>query len=213
MSNSIGTYFAPTGGNTNGTSGWLASSGLPVSGVTINKYIDGNPLYGPTLGGGLKGYIPQPVVDQDNSSSYAKTRFTLREAWNTSTYSGQSCLNGNKNICTPFRAINNAGDLLSRENYSCGGTCQTFQSRPGLSGLRTHFGSVSLNCTPSVVWSISQLNRAVPSATCNVKFVYDSSDYTTYLKQKAVNKNYNDRSYGGNNASTSQSAIRAIKRY
>ena len=47
----------------------------------------------------------------------------------------------------------------------------------------------------------------------NGKYVYDSSDYITYLKQKAVNKNYNDLSNGGDDFKASQSAQRAIRRY
>jgi hypothetical protein len=33
------------------------------------------------------------------------------------------------------------------------------------------------------------------------------------LKQQALNKNYNDLSFGGDNSSASQSAYRAIRRY
>ena len=53
----------------------------------------------------------------------------------------------------------------------------------------------------------------VPASACNVKYVYDSSDYITYLKQNAVNKNYNDLKYGGDENSSSQSVVRAIRRY
>ena len=53
----------------------------------------------------------------------------------------------------------------------------------------------------------------VTASACNVKFVYDSSDYVTYLKQKAINKNYNDLTYGGDQSNASQSAIRHIRRY
>jgi hypothetical protein len=53
----------------------------------------------------------------------------------------------------------------------------------------------------------------VPSSTCNVKFVYDGSDYTKFKKNQAINRNYNDRSFGGNDYNTSQSAIRHIRRY
>jgi hypothetical protein len=103
--------------------------------------------------------------------------------------------------------------LLSRENYSCGGSCQSFQSRPGLKGLKTRFGSVSVSCTPSAAYSTLQLNKDIPAAACNVKYVYDSSDYVTYLKQRAINKNYNDLSFGGDQSNASQSAQRAIRRY
>ena len=165
-------------------------------------------------GGAIQGYMPQTTQLTDKTyPEYEQIRFTLKNAWNT-TYPSQLRRNNlTKSITTPFRAVNNAGDLLSRENFSCGGSCQTPQSRPGLSGLKTHFGSVSTSCTPSASYNSLQLIRNVPAAACNVKYVYDSSDYTTYLKQKAFNKNYNDLSFGGDQSSGSQSAQRAIRRY
>jgi hypothetical protein len=79
-------------------------------------------------------------------------------------------------------------------------------------GLKQRFGSVSNTCS-GTFYSNYQIAPSVPSATCNVKFVYDSSDYTTYLKQKALNKNYNDVTFAGNGSSAAQSAIRAVHRY
>lgn len=164
-------------------------------------------------GGAIKGYMPQPLVDVDKDyADFEQIRFTLKNAWNTK-YPSQLRENNKKAIITPFRAVTNSGDLLSREYYSCGGPCQSFQSRPGMFGLRQRFGANQNTCVPGVVYSTYQLDPKIPAAACNVKYVYDSSDYTTYLKQKAVNKNYNDLSYGGNDSSTSQSAIRRIKRY
>jgi hypothetical protein len=165
-------------------------------------------------GGAINGYMPQQTQLTDKRyPEYEQIRFTLKNAWNT-TYPSQLRRNGlTKSITTPFRAVNNAGDLLSRENFSCGGSCQTPQSRPGLNGLKVRFGATSISCTPSAAYNSLQLITNVPSATCNVKYVYDSSDYVTYLKQKAVNKNYNDLSYGGDQSNASQSALRAIRRY
>jgi hypothetical protein len=165
-------------------------------------------------GGAIKGWMPQTTQLTDKRyTEYEQIRYTLKNAWNT-TYPSQLRRNNLKqSITTPFRAVNNAGDLLSRENFSCGGTCQTPQSRPGLHGLKTHFGSVSTSCTPSAAYNSLQLIKDIPAAACNVKFVYDSSDYVTYLKQKAINKNYNDLSYGGDQSNASQSSQRAIRRY
>ena len=165
-------------------------------------------------GGAIKGYMPPTInkVDKDYEN-FEQIRVILKEAWNTR-YQGQLRKSNIKtSITTPFRAVNNAGDVLSRLNYSCGGSCQSFQSRPGLHGLRTRFGSVQSSCIPSAYYSNLQLNASIPAAACNVKYVYDSSDYTTYLKQRAVNKNYNDLTYGGNDNSASQSAVRASRRY
>jgi hypothetical protein len=165
-------------------------------------------------GGAINGWMPQTTQNVDKRyPDFEQIRFTLKNAWNT-TYPSQLRRNNLKrSITTPFRAVNNAGDLLSRENYSCGGSCQSFQSRPGLHGLKQHFGATQDTCTPSVSYNSLQQIKNIPSATCNVKYVYDSSDYTTYLKQQAVNKNYNDLSYGGDQSNASQSALRAIRRF
>lgn len=159
-------------------------------------------LSGKSLGGGFTGKMPQSVITNDHDNSFAQIRFTLKDAWNTTKYSGQ---NGyiNKRIITPFRAVNNAGDVLSRVNYSCGGACQSFQSRPNVHGIKVSLGGIQSVCDQTLV----------PPAACNVKYVYDSSDYTTFLKQQAVNRNFNDSSFGGNQYSTAQSKIRSIHRY
>jgi len=176
-------------------------------------------------GGAIRGFMPQQNQTVDKSTTeFENIRFTLRQAWNTNYNCRQNCgsrkqsVKALKNITTatiitPFRAINNAGDILSRVDYTCGGPCQTFQSRPGLHGLRQSFGSVQKTCVPSAIYSSNQLNPKIPAAACNVKYVYDSSVYTTYLKQKATFKNFNDISYGGDNYHASQSAMRAIRRY
>ena len=165
-------------------------------------------------GGAIRGWMPQTTQLTDKRyPEYEHIRYTLKNAWNTQYRSQLQRNNLKQSITTPFRAVNNAGDLLSRENYSCGGTCQTPQSRPGLHGLSTHFGSISNSCTPSAAYNSLQLIKDIPAAACNVKYVYDSSDYVTYLKQKAVVKNYNDLSYGGDDSNASQSALRAIRRY
>jgi len=209
MSNSIGTGFSVSA---TGTGGYTSGSAFAnaVLGLGRPIRINNNPANPPLLGGGIKGRMPQTVMDHDNSDSFARTRFTLRDAWNTSSTTGSS---NPKRIITPFRAINNAGDLLARENYSCGGSCQTPQSRPGMFGLRQRFGATSNTCQASVTWSANQIDVRIPSGTCNGRFVYDGSDYTRFKKNQAVNQNYNDLSFGGNTSNGSQVAYRAIRRY
>jgi hypothetical protein len=165
-------------------------------------------------GGAIQGYMPQQNQTVDKQySEFEQIRFTLKQAWNTNYNRQLKRSNLKKSITTPFRAVNNAGDLLSRLNYSCGGSCQSFQSRPNMHGLKQKFGSVQSTCVPSAIYNSLQMNDTIPASACNVKFVYDSSDYTTYLKQKAVNKNYNDLSYSGNGSNGAQSAMRHIKRF
>jgi hypothetical protein len=184
----------------------------PIGGSNVAFSIFAKNVRNP--GGAIQGWMPQPTQNVDKTyPEFEQIRWTLKEAWNT-TYPSQLRRNNlKKSITTPFRAVNNAGDLLSRENYSCGGTCQSFQSRPGLKGLSQRFGSVQGSCVPSAIYSTLQMINNIPAAACNVKYVYDSSDYTTYLKQRAVNKNYNDLTYGGDDSKSSQSAQRAIRRY
>lgn len=160
------------------------SASFAVSNINPNPIIIESSKSGARLGGGIRGFMPKAVIHTNNNNSFAVTRFTLREAWNT-LYSRQ--LRNNKRIITPFRAVNNAGDVLSRLNYSCGGNCQTPQSRPGMFGLKSKFGAIQSLCDETLI----------PPSACNVRYVYDSSNYTTYLKQRAINKNYNDRSFGG----------------
>ena len=178
-------------------------TGLPINltipGVTRPILLGGQPLQG----GGLRGFMPRNIqkVDKD-AEDFENVRYTLREAWNTS-YPQQLRSKNLKMAQTPFRAVNNAGDLLSRQNYSCGGLSQTFQSRPGLFGLKGHFGAIYSKCD----------GTNVPPASCNTKYVYDSSNYTTFLKQQATNRNYNDLSYGGDQYNASQVALKAIRRF
>ena len=165
-------------------------------------------------GGAIQGWMPQATQLTDKRyAEYEQIRLIVKDAWNTKYRRQLSRNNLKQSITTPFRAVNNAGDLLSRENFSCGGSCQSFQSRPGLRGLRQRFGSIQSTCVPSAAYNSLQLINNVPAAACNVKYVYDSSDYITYLKQRAINKNYNDLSFGGDDSNTSQSAQRAIRRY
>lgn len=148
----------------------------------------------------ITGYIPQALPTTD-TSQIAQSRNTLVRAWNT-TYK-TDILNKIGRIGTPFRIINNAGDILCRQNYSCGGSCQTPQSRPGIYGLSIRFGSTQDKCD----------GTNVSPSTCNSKFVYDGSDYTTYLKNKAILHSYRDSSYGGNQSNGSQVQYKAIRRY
>lgn len=211
MSNSIGVAFSTSSNGKSGfTTGGLGGLEAFIPGIGIPIYVNNNPSLGAYLGGGLKGRMPQPLIIHDNTHEFSKTRFLLRDAWNTTSYSGSS---NPKRIVTPFRAVYNAGDLLSRQNFSCGGTCQAPQSRPNMRGLKQHLGHVSNTCQADVFWSPLQMDLAVPASACNTKFVYDGSDYIKFKKDQAINRNYNDRSFGGDDYSSSQSKWRAIRRY
>ena len=154
------------------------------------------------LGGGIKGFIPQSVqTNNEEYKEFEQQRFQLVQAWNNS-YSAQLAASKKGSVITPFRAVNNAGDVLSRKEYSCGGSNQVSQSVHNLRGIKSRMGAIHSLCDGS----------GVPASSCNGKYVYDSSDYSKYLKQKAIGKNFNDLSYGGDRNNSTQSVIRAIRR-
>ena len=136
---------------------------------------------GSALGGGpFNGWSPIQTIGNEKSSEQIMARRVLVKSWNTNYTNGT--YNGNARIVTPFRAVNNLGDFLQRKNYVCGGPNQVNASKPG-----RHIGSIISICD----------NSGVPSSTCNVKYVPDSSDYIKYKKLMAQNRNYNDLKNGG----------------
>jgi hypothetical protein len=49
--------------------------------------------------------------------------------------------------------------------------------------------------------------------TGNAKYVYDSSDYIRFKKLQASNRNYNDRSFGGDESNASYVPRNAARRF
>jgi hypothetical protein len=138
---------------------------------------------GPSLGGGpYNGWSPVQTIGNEKSSEQVMSRRVVVKSWNTNYTTGT--FNGKSRIVTPFRAVNNLGDFLQRENYICGGPNQVNADKPG---WKSHIGSIISQCD----------GTGVPSSTCNVKYVPDSSDYIKYKKLQAQNRNYNDLKNGG----------------
>ena len=94
--------------------------------------------------------------------------------------------NLNQRKITPFRVLENAGDVLGRVNYTCGGPNQVSNTRRRQS-LGMFRGIVRSECDGS----------GIPGASCNPKYVYDSSTYARHKRIVSVQKNYNDSSFGG----------------
>ena len=138
---------------------------------------------GPELGGGpYNGWSPVQTIGNEKASEQVMARRVMVKSWNNNYTAGS--FNGNARIVTPFRAINNLGDFLQRKNYVCGGPNQVNASKPG---WKSHIGSIISICDET----------GVPSSTCNVKYVPDSSDYIKFKKLRAQNQNYNDLKNGG----------------
>lgn len=150
-----------------------------------------------TLGGGIQGISPKQTITNYKDSNQVMTRRVLIKSWNNPYATGR--VNNKDRVITPFRAVNNLGDFLARPNYVCGGPNQVSANKPGWKG---HIGSIISQCD----------NSGIPSSTCNVKFVSDSSDYMTYKKQRAVMQTYNDSSFGGDAHNGSYVYLMAVRR-
>ncbi len=144
-----------------------------------------------SLGGGIQGISVKQTATSVRNSDNVIARKILRTSWNNNN------INVDRQIGA-FRAVNNLGDVLNRQNYSCGGPNQV-NSRPGIYG---NGGSIPQQCD----------GTGVVAASCNPKFVPDSSDYIKFKKQRALSNNYNDSKFGGDESNASYSAIMRIRR-
>lgn len=128
-------------------------------------------------------------------------REVIREVWNSklvSIKSGESKYGHANSIAMGnFRITYNAGDPLSRVNFACGGP----------NPLNTHPGALILTTRDGM-----KRNKSCgkyESASTNVKYVYDSSLFTRFNREKAIQKDFAyDYSYGGSN----NGAYTAIRR-
>lgn len=184
-----------------------------MSGVTRNpnSFVSPNSQPSP-LGGGYNGYSPALLgggagthggSGMEGGNERSMDRLLLRQAWNGQYASG--VVNGRKPVTTPFRLVNNAGDYLGRQNYVSGGSDQ----------VQGRVRSSATGAWKMFAGHVQATNdgTGIPSSTCNVKYVYDGSDYTTFKKNQAINRTYNDKSFGGDASFASQSAWRRVRRF
>jgi hypothetical protein len=164
------------------------------------------------LGGGYNGYSPALLGGGANThggsgmeggNERSMERFVLRQAWNGQYASG--IVNGLKPVTTPFRRVNNAGDYLGRTNYVSGGSDQ-------VQGLVRSSSAGSWKMFAGHVQATND-GTGIPSSTCNVKYVYDGSDYVKFKKNQAINRTYNDYAFGGDKSNASQGALRRVHRF
>jgi hypothetical protein len=131
--------------------------------------------------GGPVGISGQQNVLGYNDSHITMLRKTLRDVFNKQNL--QPSTNNYSARIGPFRLANNAGDFLNRKNYVCNVSNQVNETFPG----RSRRNGVRNQCDMT----------GIPGSGCNPKYVYDSSDYITFKKQSAIQKNYNKLKQGG----------------
>ena len=152
----------------------------------------------------IQGVSIQKPYPSIGSSENGADLFLLRQGYNMRTehVNGSGATNNTRKIGS-FRALNNAGDTLNRKNYSCGGS-NMIGSRPGVMVITTRDGGQADNCD----------GTNIPPSTCNVKYVYDSSDFIRFKKMMAKNKSYvaPDYTFGGANNGTTMSVLNRVRR-
>jgi len=144
-----------------------------------------------SLGGGIPGISPAQTTIAKRNSNDVMIRRIVTKSWNTG-YSNDTYNKWGRAI-GPYRAVTNLGDFLNRTDYVCGGSNQINVDRYK---RKNNIGSMLSRCDET----------GVPASVCNVKFVSDSSNYTTFRKQQAINQNYNDSSFVGDDHHGNQQA-------
>jgi hypothetical protein len=147
--------------------------------------------------GPFRGFSATQTTKAFRDGEGAMTRRVLRSAWNNVNVA--SSINGYGRIITPFRAVNSAGDYLSRQNYRCGGAVENNGMwRPGNS---RSMGAMLSACDQT----------GVAAQSGNGRFVPDSSEYIRYRKHNAINRTYNDLTFGADDSHGSASAVFHIR--
>ena len=154
------------------------------------------------LGGGINGVQPTLIgggkasSGMIGSSSRGRFRFVLREAF------GNGCLFNQIAIKnTPFRMATNSGDPNGTINKGPSLHLPQVNGVGGIQGVRTR--------SRMTIGGVHNNEDAYYSG--NPKYVYDSSNYTKFRKLQAINRNYNDKSFGGNMYSASQVALSRVR--
>ena len=158
------------------------------------------------LGGGVPGAMPKGGLlgggagggrgsnsGMEGGGQRELDRVTLRRVL------GNTRFPGNPSNITPFRRYFNAGDT--------NGTVNSYPSR--LLGSSNQVTGNSMVSRLHTSGGGTKTGEAFFSG--NPKYVYDSSNYVSYRKLKAINKNYNDSSFGGVSKSTVAEALRRVR--
>ena len=174
------------------------------------------------LGGGLPGSQPKGGLlgggagtnggsGMEGGGERAMSRLVLRNAFgNSALYEGYGENAASSPIAlqqygnfpiTPFRAAYNAGDVFGTVNSA---PSSQFPAPNQVNSIQVPV----LHIKPGAAH-----NNGGSAYSGNPKYVYDGSDYATYRRLKAINKTYNDLSFGGDASNGSYVALRAIRRF
>ena len=141
------------------------------------------------LGAGPKGKQNELFGYMDSGNERSLYRKHLAKAFGNLHNSGLKSSPSlyNKNILGPFRTSYNAGDVVTN-------TIVNTDIKYGREANQV--GGNNLARVSGISDGVSRNGSAMYSG--NPRYVYDGSDYTRFKKLQAVNKTYNDSSFGLN---------------
>lgn len=160
--------------------------------------------FSPSTLGGSNGKAPIIFGSMDGGNERALARKYLSKAFGNMNNSGlnSSPLLYERNILGPFRTAFNAGDVITNSIEDTNSKYGTESNQVGgnnLSRLQRRGDGKS-----------GQKGNAMYSG--NTKYVHAGSDYIRFKKLQALNKTYNDRSFGGAENSQHQIAIYRVRK-
>ena len=167
------------------------------------------------LGGGLPGGQPRGGLIGGGGGSEggsgmvggsvrARTRMILRDAF------GNGCMFKHLPFATnsssyyrtgPFRMATHSGDPNGTTNESPSPHLPQVNGVGGIQGVRAR--------SRMTIGGVH--NNANAYYSGNPKYVYDSSNYTTFRKRQAINRNYNEKSFGGDKYHAAQVPLAHVR--
>ena len=155
---------------------------------------------------GMEGAQPRAMHRQLLRTSYGNAGYLLTN--NTNIYpllnmqiDGAGVQTPYSVRTTPFRRAMNAGDIFGTVNKPAS---TDVLPKPSNQVYPRKSSSFSWNILGGGVNQVSDGSAYVG----NPKYVYDGADYVRFKKLQAINRNYNDSNFGGNDHSAQQSAYR-----
>ena len=147
---------------------------------------------------------------KDGGNFRAMDRRVLREAFGNMAYRTNDgkpptyALENNRSKTTPFRTAMNAGDINGTVNKSVDKNALPKPANQvhvkNSFGWKLFAGSVQTEQSGGAFYS------------GNPKHVYDGADYVRFKKLQAMNRNYNDPTFGGDDHNASQVALKNSRR-
>jgi hypothetical protein len=154
-----------------------------------------NGLKPQSLGGSIAGVSPQQTIGSQRDSSDVMARRKLRDAVNIPYMSNK--INNYGRVITPFKAVMGYGHYRDNLDYKDGS--EPNQIAKTVNGLS--FSGLNRGSTVG-----ARDGTGIVSCSGNRNYVASGAEYSNFKKLMAVNSNYNDLAFGGDDSNGSYRA-------